>query len=209
MKGIVDPVNAALRKVPAWVVYVAGAAWVAWLFYQALTVGTGRWAEPIRALEKAYGILALQILVAVLAVSPLRRWPGLNLLKFRRAMGVTCFFVAVAHFAVFTLLDLGSLSRLGEEILERPYITVGFIALVLLLPAAVTSNNYSVRKLGPKTWKRIHQLTFGAAILAAVHFIWLVKGFQLEPLIYLGLIIALLAVRLAPKKRAPVRTARA
>ena len=76
-------------------------------------------------------------------------------------------------------------------------------ALILMIPAAVTSNNWSIRKLGPKGWKRLHMLSYGAAILGAVHYVMLAKGFQIEPLVYLGIVLALLATRIKlPRKLA-------
>lgn len=216
MSAIIDPLNSALRRVPAWLIYVAGAAYAVWLFYLGFTGQLG--AEPINRLERAYGELALKLIVAGLLVTPLRRWPGLNLMKFRRAIGVTAFFLVLAHFLVWVLLDLGVLfdvgafSRVWEEIVKRPYITVGFSALVLLIPAVVTSNNYYVRRLGPAAWKQVHKLTYPAAILAAVHYLWLVKGFQIEPIVYLVIIGALLGLRYfwsRTKARAKAGAARA
>ncbi len=200
---IVDRINSGLRRVPPWLLYIVGAAWAAWLFYLGLTGQLG--AEPINRLEREYGAVALKLLIVGLAVSPLRRWPGLNLLRFRRAIGVTAFFFVLAHFAVFAVLDLGAIGRVWEEIVKRPYITVGAAALLLLVPAAITSNNLAVRRLGAASWKKVHLLTFPAAILAAVHFLWLSKGFQIEPLVYLGLILALLALRLKSRRRSAMR----
>ena len=192
----IDRVNGALRRAPAWLVYVAGAAWAGWLFWLALT-GQGVYAvEPINVLERAYGLIALQLLIATLLISPLRRWAGLNLLKFRRALGVTCFFFVLAHFLVFAVLDVQTLPRVWTEIVKRPYVTVGMAALVMLLPLALTSNNLSIRKLGGAGWRKLHRLTYPAAILAALHFIWLSKGFQIEPLAYAAAIGMLLLTRL-------------
>ncbi len=186
-------INGVLRRVPTWSLYVLGALWAAFLFWQALTGRLG--VEPINALEREYGDTALKLLVASLAVTPLMKYPRVSLLKFRRAIGLLTFFFVLAHFSVWALLDVQSFGRVWADILKRPYITVGMIAFVGLIPLALTSNNLSIRKLG-RNWRRLPQLVYGIAILGAVHFIWLSKGFQIEPLVYLGLILGLLATRI-------------
>ena len=195
MLNMTDWINTNLRKVPAWLIYALGPVPGFWFLYLGLTGGLG--AEPIKALEHELGEIALQLLVAVLAVTPLRRFTGLNLMKFRRAIGIMSFVYALGHFLVWLVLDVQILAEVWADILKRPYVTIGVAAFLLLIPLAVTSNNWSVRKMGPK-WRVLHKLTYPAAILAAVHFIWLAKGFQLEPIIYLGVILGLLAVR--PRK---------
>ncbi|PVH28897.1 protein-methionine-sulfoxide reductase heme-binding subunit MsrQ [Pararhodobacter oceanensis] len=187
-------INATLRRVPAWPIYIIGAAWAGWLFYLGLTGGLGP--EPINALERRYGEVALQLLVAGLFVTPLRTWTGVNLVKFRRALGLTAFFYVLAHFLVWAVLDLRSLARIGEEIVKRPYITIGFAAFLLLIPLALTSNNISIKRLGAATWRKLHRLTYPAVLLGAIHYIWLVKGYPIEPFIYAAVIVGLLLVRL-------------
>jgi sulfoxide reductase heme-binding subunit YedZ len=188
-----ERVNQTLRRLPAWVIFLGGAAWAGLLFWQGLTGQLG--GEPIQALEHEYGITALILRVAGLAISPLRRFTGVNLLKFRRAIGVTGFFFIVAHLLVWAVLDQGTLARIWAAIVKRPYITVGMVALVLAVPLAVTSNNASVRKLG-RAWRKLHLLTYPVAVLAGVHFVMLRKGIQLEPMLYLLGIAVLLIVRL-------------
>lgn len=190
---IVDRLNGALRKVPAWTIYIAGAAWAGWLFYLGLTGGLG--AEPINALEREYGEIALKLIVLGLIVSPVRKYVGVNLIKFRRAIGVTAFFFVLAHFLVWVVLDVQSAARVWTEIVKRPYVTVGMVGFVLLIPLAITSNNRMVKRLGGATWKKLHKLTYPIAILGVVHYIWLSKGFQIEPLMYLVIVLALLATR--------------
>jgi len=200
--SIVQPINTTLRRIPAWVVYIVGAAWAAWLFWQAVN-GLGRYSvEPINVLERAYGEVALQLLVAGLFVTPLRKWFGLNLLKFRRAIGVTAFFYVLAHFLVFAVLDFQSLGRGWEEVVKRPYVTVGMLSFLMLIPLAVTSNNAMVRRLGAASWRQLHKLTYPAAVLGGVHYLWLVKGFPFEPLVYLVIIGALLVARVKISRRA-------
>ncbi|MCA0930597.1 protein-methionine-sulfoxide reductase heme-binding subunit MsrQ [Ruegeria profundi] len=185
-------VNQTLRQLPVWVVYLLGALPAPWLFYQGLTGGLG--VDPIEALEHRYGELALQLLIAVLAISPLRRFVGLNLLKFRRALGVLTFAYVSLHLLVWLVLDVQVPSQIWADIVKRPYITVGLAAYVLMIPLVVTSNNLSVRKLGPR-WRNLQRLVFPAAILGGLHYVMLAKGFQVEPLIYLSLIIGLLLLR--------------
>ncbi|MDX8352623.1 protein-methionine-sulfoxide reductase heme-binding subunit MsrQ [Cognatiyoonia sp. IB215182] len=187
-------INGALRKVPAWTVYIVCAIWTAWMFYLGLTGGLG--VEPINALEREYGELALQLLVLGLLVTPLRKWTGVNLLKFRRAIGVSAFFLVLAHFSVWAVLDVQSVERIWADIVKRPYVTVGMVGFVLMIPLALTSNNLSIRKLGAASWRKLHKLTYPIAILGAVHYLWLARGFQWEPLIYLAIIMLLLAARM-------------
>ncbi len=199
---IVDRLNTTLRSLPPWTIYLAGAAYIGWEFWRALN-GLGPYSvEPINVLERTYGAIALKLLVLGLAVTPLRRWAGINLLRFRRAIGVTAFVFVLAHFLVFAILDVQSLGRVWEEVVKRPYVTVGMAAFAMLIPLAITSNNLAVRRLGAATWRKLHKLTYPIAVLAALHYVWLVKGFQIEPLIYMGLILVLLALRLKWPKRA-------
>jgi len=128
----VDLLNRGLRRVPPWALYAAGAGWGGWLFWLALTGGLG--VEPIDALERRYGEISLQLLVAGLAVTPLRQRAGINLMPFRRALGVLCFSFVLAHFLVWAVLDVQTLSAIWADILERPYVTIGMAGFVLLLP---------------------------------------------------------------------------
>lgn len=195
---LTDHMNAGLRRVPPWLIYVAGASWATWLFWLGATGGLG--VEPIEALEHEYGKIALQLIVLGLAVTPLRQIAGLNLLRFRRAIGVTTFFFVLAHFLVWAVLDVQSLARIWADIAERPYVTIGMAGFCLLVPLAATSNNLSVRKLGAAAWRKLHRLTYPAAVLGAVHYVWLAKGFQLEPLVYLVLVLGLVALRIPAVK---------
>ncbi|MEX0365225.1 MAG: protein-methionine-sulfoxide reductase heme-binding subunit MsrQ [Ruegeria sp.] len=191
-------VNSILRRVPVWLIYLIGAVPAPWLFYLGMTGGLG--IEPIKALEHELGELALQLLILGLAVTPLRRFAGLNLMKFRRAIGVLTFSYVALHLLVWLVLDVQILSQIWADILKRPYITIGMTGFALLLPLAVTSNNWSVRKLGPR-WRSLHRLVYPAAVLGGLHYVMLAKGFQLEPLVYLAIILGLLALRLPLPRR--------
>lgn len=191
-------VNTVLRRAPVWSVYLVGALYPTWLLYQALTGGLG--VDPVKALEHALGLSALKLLVLGLAITPARKHLGLNLIKFRRSIGVIAFFYVLLHLLVWLVLDVQLLSQVWADILKRPYITVGMAAFALLTPLALTSNNWSVRKLG-HVWRRLHMLVYAAVLLGGAHYLMLVKGFQWEPLIYLALIVAMLALRLPTKIR--------
>ena len=196
---IAQRINIALGKVPAWPLYIVGALPPFWWFYLGLNGGLG--VEPIEALEHKLGELALQMLIVVLAVTPLRKWTGLNFNKFRRALGLLTFYYLTCHLLVWLVLDVQILSEIWKDILKRPYITIGMIGFIAMVPLAVTSNNFSIRKMGPKAWRRLHQGTYIAAILGAIHFVMLAKGFQFEPLIYLFIILGLLGARLTLPRR--------
>ncbi len=191
-------VNDVARKVPPWVIYVLAPLPAAWWFYLGLTGGLG--VEPIKELEHLYGEFALQLLIAGLCVTPLREFFGISLIKFRRAIGLTAFFYVVLHLLVWLFLDVQIWSQIWADILKRPYITIGMAAFVVLIPLALTSNNWSIRKLGPLGWRRLHRLTYVAVALGGIHFLMLVKGWQIEPLVYLVIITALLAMRLRPRQ---------
>ena len=199
MAELVQSLNGALRRVPTWPVYVLGALPPLWFLYLGFTGGLG--VEPIKELEHRLGLLGLQMLIATLAVTPLRRFVGINLLKFRRALGLLAFYYITCHLLVWLVLDVQILSEIWADIVKRPYITIGMAGFVLLLPLAATSNNWSLRRMGAPSWRRLHQLSYLAAILGAAHFVMLVKGWQIEPLLYLGAILALLLARLPGVRR--------
>jgi len=169
-----------------------------WYYYLGATGGLG--VEPIKELEHLLGELALQVLIFSLAITPLRMHVGLNLLKFRRAIGLIGFFYVFLHLLVWLVLDVGILDQIMKDILKRPYITIGMLSFVLLIPLALTSNNLSTRKLG-KNWRRLHKLAYSAVLLGGVHYLMIVRGWQLEPMIYLAVIVALLLLRRRKKPR--------
>jgi sulfoxide reductase heme-binding subunit YedZ len=202
-----DRINGWLRGVPVGPLYVVAlvpAAHDLWLAF-----GDRLGADPVKELEHRLGLAALQLLVAALAVTPLREATGVTLLRFRRMLGLTAFAYAVLHFAVWLLLDRRlAWGEIAADLTRRPYVVVGFAALLLLVPLAATSWNGAVRRLGGAAWRRLHRLAYPATLLAAVHFVWLVKAWPLEPLLYLAAVLLLLGWRLVPRRcrRAP-RTA--
>lgn len=203
MNKVAQSINGALRRVPAWPLYVIAVIPPAWLFYQGVTGALG--IDPVKKMEHQIGLLGLQVLIATLAVTPLRRFTGINLIKYRRALGLIGFFYIVCHLAVWLFLDVQIWSQIWADIVKRPYITIGMGAFALLIPLAITSNNWSIRKLRKK-WTSLHKLVYPALLLGGIHFIMLRKGIQLEPLIYLGVIAGLLILRLPPiAKRRPAQ----
>ncbi|WP_099827707.1 protein-methionine-sulfoxide reductase heme-binding subunit MsrQ [Oceaniglobus indicus] len=187
-------INGALRPLPTWPIYVVLGAVPFWWLYLGFTGGLG--VEPIRALEHRLGELGLQVLIASLCITPLRRFFGIHLIKFRRALGLMVFYLISLHLLVWLVLDVQLPGQIWADIVKRPYITVGMAAFLLLIPLAVTSNTWSIRRLGPKAWQRLHKLVYVSVVLGAVHWVMLVKGWQIEPLLYLGAILFLLALRL-------------
>lgn len=161
-------------------------------------------ADPIATALNELGLSALILLIAGLACTPARRifgwtWP----IRIRRELGLAAVGYASLHFLTYVVLDQGlSLGAIFEDILKRPFITVGFLALVLLMPLTFTSTKASVQRLGFRRWQRIHQLAYAAGALAVLHFIWRVKLDVTQPLIYAGVLAALLAVRVVFWRRA-------
>ncbi len=198
---IADRINSGARHVPAWPLYLLAALPPAWLLYAALTGGLG--VEPIEVMEHQLGEWGLQVLIAGLVVSPLRRWGRVNLLKYRRALGLIAFTYIVLHLFVWAVLDVQDPARIWADILKRPYITIGMAALLLMVPLAATSNNLSVRRLG-RRWTALHKLTYPAVALGTVHWVMLAKGFQIEPLIYLAAVLGLIGLRYVPRRRRAV-----
>ena len=161
-------------------------------------------ADPYELIARETGENALRLLVLTLAISPLitltkKRWLGV----YRRTLGVLSFTYAVLHFAAYIVFEADfDPTFLLTDIPERRFIAVGIIAFALMLPLGVTSNNFSVRKLGRK-WKRLHRLAYPLLLLAPVHFLMLKRGEDLtEPLVYLTIAITLLAFRVVVKRRA-------
>ena len=158
-----------------------------------LTLGS----NPVEELIHRFGIWGLNFLLITLAVSPLRQLSGQTwLLRFRRMFGLFAFFYVSMHFLVYAGLDQRfDLAVILEDIVERPYITVGFTALLLLLPLALTSTRGMMRRLG-RNWKKLHRLVYAIASLGVWHLYWLVKLDTLEPTVYALILASLLGFRL-------------
>jgi sulfoxide reductase heme-binding subunit YedZ len=200
-----ERVNRALRRLPVWAVYAAGAVPAAVLVWGAVFGGLGP--DPVKGLERPLGEWGLRFLIAALAITPLMR-AGLRLMKFRRALGMLGFWYVLVHFAVWIGLDMGFYwPQIAGDLVKRPYVIVGFAGLLMLLPLAVTSTDGMVRRLGGQAWRRLHRLAYPAILAGAVHFLMIGKVWTTEALIYLGLVILLLALRLIPRRRPRLQTA--
>ncbi|MCC7105580.1 MAG: sulfoxide reductase heme-binding subunit YedZ [Chloroflexi bacterium] len=178
-------------------IFVGALAPFVWIVLRARSGELG--ANPIAEVENELGLAALVLLVASLACTPARHlfawsWPP----RVRRELGLFAFFYAVLHFLVYLVLDQTfEWGAIVEDVLERPFITAGFLALVLLTPLAFTSTKASIRRLGFRRWQRVHQLAYVAGVMAVIHFIWRVKLDVTQPLLYAAVLGGLLAVRVA------------
>lgn len=170
-------------------------AWIAWLAVQG-----GLGPDPVARLEHETGLWALRLLLATLAATPLRRLTGWHgLIRYRRMLGLFAFFYASVHLAIYLVIDLGGFwSQILAEIAKRPFITVGFLAWLLMIPLAATSTRAMMRRLG-RHWQQLHRLVYPLAVLAVLHFLWQVKYGETiavrEPVIYAAVLAVLLAAR--------------
>jgi sulfoxide reductase heme-binding subunit YedZ len=197
---LLQRVHGLLRRVPTWTVYLALMLPGIWTTALAFTGGLG--ADPARTLEHTLGIWALRLLLAGLAVTPLRQLTGLNLVRFRRVIGLAAFTYVTLHLLTYLVFDIGlDWNTLVRDVLRRPYITIGMLAFVLLLPLAITSTNAMIRRLGPKAWNRLHMLVYAIAILGALHYLLLLKTIQITPLVYLAIAVSLVGWRFIPSRK--------
>jgi methionine sulfoxide reductase heme-binding subunit len=183
---------------------VRPAAWIvalvplAFLVYRMATGGLT--ANPIEDVTHRTGFAALTLLMAALAVTPTRRLTGWNALApVRRTFGLMAFFYAAVHFVTYLFDQSFSLGYIVEDVAERPWVTVGFAALLLLVPLAVTSTRGWIRRLG-KRWQKLHRLVYVAAGLAVLHHLLLVKQDLRQPLIFAAVFAVLMALRLTPRR---------
>lgn len=176
--------------------------WLLCLTPIALLVNQGLHAElganPIEKVMNELGFNTLMLLVASLAITPLRRITGWNwLIRFRRLLGLFAFLYVLLHFATYIALDQEfSFDSILKDISKRPFITLGFAAFVLLVPLVLTSTRWSIRKLGGKSWNRLHKLVYVSAALGVVHFWLKVKADHFQPNLFGAILTALLAYRL-------------
>lgn len=187
-------------------------AWQVWQTVQGNGDGLG--VNPIERLTHRTGEMALYCLLLSLAVTPLRMLTGRAVLtRFRRMLGLLAFFYALLHLGIYlldrSLTDEGfTLREVGKDIAKRPYITIGTLAFVMLLVLAVTSTNGMIRRLG-HSWQVLHRLVYPAAILAIIHFTWLVKAGLVRPLSFGAVLLVLLAVRVPSWLRSKHRKGKA
>lgn len=188
-------INGYTRKIPTWVVYILGVVPFAWMVYQ-LFWGTGLGVDPVKALEHELGLWTLRFLVGGLAITPLLKKTRINLVRFRRAIGLLATFYVAMHFATWLVLDMGLLwGQIAGDLVKRWYIVIGMTALVMMIPLALTSNDWAVRKMGGANWRRLHKLVYAIVLLGATHNVMARKVWEVSPLMYLAATILLLALR--------------
>jgi sulfoxide reductase heme-binding subunit YedZ len=180
----------------------------------AYAVATGQAIDPVAYLTHASGDWALYLLCATLAVTPLRRLSGWNwLVRLRRMLGLFAFFYALMHFLTFFWFDHGfDVAAMWKDVVKRPFITVGFIAFVLLIPLAATSTQGMIRRLG-RRWTQLHRLIYPIAVLAILHYWWMKAGKNdlEQPLIWGAVVALLLGLRIwwsRTRAAAPSRSVR-
>lgn len=192
-------------------VHALALAPLAVLLFQAWQVASGvdidaLGADAVAEIEHRTGIWALRLLLVTLAITPLRQLMGwTRLVGFRRMLGLYAFAYASLHLAAFLVLDLGGWwSTIFQEIVQRPYITFGFLAWLGLVPLAITSTRGWMRRLG-RRWGQLHRLVYAVAVLAVAHFWWIVKSDLREPLLYAAILAVLLGWRIARRSTRPVQ----
>ena len=176
-----------------WLLYAAGLMPAAYGFWLG---ATGRLpGNPVKEFEHLLGLWALRFLVATLAITPLRDLFGINWIRYRRALGLLAFWYVLMHFLTYMVLDQYlNFAAILADIAKRPFITIGMAAFVMLLPLALTSNGWSIRRLGPR-WVKLHRLIYLIAAAGALHFAMSVKVVGLEPWTYIALVAVLLLWR--------------
>jgi sulfoxide reductase heme-binding subunit YedZ len=171
-------------------------------------------ADPLVEVTNETGIWTLRFVVITLAITPIRRFTGWNtVIRLRRMLGLFAFFYAMLHFMTYLIGDrfasldfpdgfvawstlVNLMASIWEDVAKRPYITVGFIAFVSMIPLALTSTAGWIRRLGGRNWQRLHRLIYLTGIAGVIHYLWRVKADTLHPLIYAGIVTILLGYRL-------------
>ena len=173
-------------------------AWLSWRFMH-----DDLGANPIEAITRGTGDWVLRFLLITLAVTPLRKLSGWHwLVRLRRMLGLYAFFYSLLHLTTYVWLDqFFDWPAILKDIIKRPFITIGFAAVVLMLPLAITSTNAMIRWLGGKRWQLLHRLVYAVGICGVIHYWWLVKRDVREPLIYAAILAVLLGYRLATRRQ--------
>ena len=186
-----------IRRIIKPALFVACALPLLWVVCAALQMGGATLgANPVEKIQDTFGQWGLRFIVITLAVTPLRDWFNLPwLVHLRRMLGLYAFCYVLLHFLTWLILDQGLYwGGVLQDIGKRPFITIGFAALLMLIPLAVTSTNKMMRRLG-KRWKTLHRLIYVISLLAVWHYYWQVKADITEPLIYLAIVLVLLGWR--------------
>jgi len=177
------------------VIFILSLVPIFYILYQIITNQLGP--EPIKDITHHTGKWTLYFIIITLAMTPLKKITKLNIwINYRRMFGLFIFFYASVHLMTYVGLDYRfDLASIGDDIIKKKYIFIGFSAWLLLIPLAVTSNKRLMKILKDK-WKRLHRLIYLIALFGAIHYLWLVKRDLTEPLIFLAIILILLAFRL-------------
>ena len=167
-------------------------------------------AEPVAYTHNGLGLMALRTLIFALAITPTYKLTGWTpIMSLRRMLGLWAFAYGALHLGFYLLMELDfSLALLWKEAMKRNFILFGLLAFLAMLPLAATSTRSAIRRIGGRNWQRLHRLAYLAGIAAVVHFILRVKGFQLEPWVYLGLLLVLLSLRFMPNRKRATRASR-
>lgn len=181
------------QSASVWALYAVGLLPAAWTFYLGATDQLG--ADPVKTFELFLGLWTIRFLILTLAVSPARDLFGWNYLRYRRALGLLTFYYALMHFTVYMVLDQALIIQaVVDDVVKRPFIMFGMAGFALLIPLALTSNNFSIGRLGPN-WVRLHRLVYIVAAAGAVHFALSTKVLGLEQSVYISLLILLILYR--------------
>jgi len=194
---LITPGSKSFYRLTKPVVFLACLLPLVFLLLRAFEVaGYGLGANPIEELLHELGRWGLKFLLLGLTITPLRRWTGWNwLLRFRRMLGLFAFFYVVLHFLTYAILDQGlDIAAIIEDVIKRPYITLGMTGLLMLIPLAVTSTKGMMRRLG-RRWQKLHRLVYVIAIAGVWHFYWQVKLDTLDATVYALVLAILLATR--------------
>ncbi len=188
-------------RCPRALVYLLGLVPAGWNLYLGAVDALGP--EPINALERNLGLWAIRFLLASLAMTPLRLLLTIDMMRYRRAVGLLAFYYAALHLWVYLSFDHEfNWSEILADIVKRPYVSFGMVACIALAPLAITSNNAAISWMGGKAWSALHRLVYVAAAAAALHFLLLVKSWPVEPIAYAAATAGLLGFRLwKPRKR--------
>ena len=197
---MIKPVSAATLRWLKSTLFIICLVPIASLAYGVFTASIS--GDPVETMTEVTGQWGLRFLLLTLTITPLRKLLKMpDLIKFRRMLGLFAFFYAFCHLNVYIVFDqFFDFPAIWRDTLEKKFVFAGMLALVLMIPLAITSTNGWVKRLGGKRWQRLHKLVYIIAIAAVVHFIWLVKADLSEPLVYALILAVLLGYRVVGKK---------
>lgn len=181
------------RSASVWLLYAVGFVPALWYFYLGATGHIP--GNAVKVFEHLLGVWALRFLLATLAITPLRDLGGVNLIRYRRALGLLAFWYVLMHFSTYMILDQAlNVGAIVNDIAKRPFITIGMASFALLIPLALTSNAWSIRKLGAR-WTTLHRLSYAIILGGALHYVMSVRVVTAEPFLYMTLAVLLVLYR--------------